>query len=311
VRVLVTGAAGFIGRHVARALAAKGHEVVGGARRRDEAFRRYPEMGWIKVNFATDTCESDWLPRLAGFDAVVNAVGILRARGRNSFDAVHVEGPAALFRACAKRGVKKVIHISAMGCEANAKSAYQATKLSAERLLQELPLDWVVVRPSLVYGDDSPSSALFRLFARLPVIPLIADGGQRLQPIHIDDLAIAVAKLLSSDAASHTVLEMAGPSAVTYKEMLAGLRKAMGFGPARYVHVPLPLVRIGAFVSDIAGVGPIGKDTVEMLLEGNVAVNNAAEQLLGYVPRGVEAFVRHPGNSKGENNEHHKTYLPL
>jgi nucleoside-diphosphate-sugar epimerase len=310
-RILLAGAAGFIGRHLASAFTAKGHEVVGCTRRRDEAFRRYPEIGWMKADFARDRSVSDWAPRLSGFDVVVNAVGILRERRGNGFEAVHCDAPYALYKACAESGVRKVIHVSAMGCDGNASSGYQLTKLRAERLLAELPLDWVVVRPSLVYGEDSPSSALFRLLARLPMIPLIADGAQRLQPLHVDDLSIAVARLLAAGSPSRAVLELAGPRPVTYREMLVALRAAMAVGPARFVHVPLRAVRFGAFLSDLIGVGPIGKDTLGMLLEGNVATKNAAPTLLGYAPREIGDFVRRARNAKGENNGHDKTYLPL
>src|SRR5712692_1156986 len=310
-RILLAGATGFIGRHVARALAAAGHEVVGCARRRDEAFRRYPEIGWIRADFATDCAASVWKPRLFGFDALVNAVGILRERRGQSFEAVHFGAPRALFQACAVLGVHRVIQVSALGCDANPDSAYQSTKLLAERFLATLDLDWVVVRPSLVYGEDSPSSALFRLLARLPVIPLIADGGQRLQPIHVDDLSEIIVRLLARGTPARATLELAGPRPITYKAMLADLRASLGGGSARYVRIPLTLVRIGAYASDLIGKGPIGRDTLGMLLHGNVALNNAAPLLLGRRPTGIGEVARRGRNHErtGGNDERRPTHL--
>src|SRR5262245_51812759 len=115
---MLIGATGFIGRHLAKALTAAGHEVTGCSRYRQEAFRRHPDIGWMIGDFATEQGVSDWKPRVAGFDVVINAAGILREAGLQRFDTVHFEGPRALYEACVKRGVRRVVHISALGCDA-------------------------------------------------------------------------------------------------------------------------------------------------------------------------------------------------
>lgn len=291
-KVLLAGATGFIGRHVAKALIAAGHEVTGCARDREKAFRRYPGIRWMKADFGADRTVAAWLGRFARGDAaVVNAAGILRERDGQSFEAVHYEGPTALYRACESHGIRRVIHVSALGCDASPRP-YATTKLKAEQFVAGLDLDWVVVRPSLVYGEDSPSSRLFRFFAQLPVMPLIGDGRQVFQPIHIDDLAAAVAGLLAPDAPRRVLLEVAGPRAVTFRELLAALRSALTGVPERWLGAPVPLVRAGAVLSDIVGIGPIGIDTLEMLMRGNVATANAAAALLGREPRDIVAFER-------------------
>ncbi len=289
-RIMLIGATGFIGRHLVRALVAAGHEVTGCARRRAEAFRCYPDIPWMVGDFVTDHAATDWKPRVAGFDCVINATGILRESGGQTFDAVHFLGPRALYEACVARGVRKVIHISALGCDAGSGRPYEATKMRIEALLAKLDLDWVAVRPSLVYGEDSPSSALFRFLARLPVMPVIAGGGQLLQPIHVDDLSLAVARLLVEGAPNRTVVELGGPRQLSYRDLLAGLRAATFRNPGRYVSVPLALARVGALASDIVGVGPFGTDTLNMLLRGNITWKNDARILLGREPRSVSEF---------------------
>ena len=290
-RILITGATGFIGRHIARALVAAGHEVVGCARRRGEALYRYPDLGWIRADFSTDRTAAAWRPRLTGFDAVINAAGILRERAGQSFEAVHYQGPRALFEACAERGLRRVIHVSALGCERNPRP-YGETKLRLDRHLAALDLDWVIVRPSLVYGSDSPSSAMFRWLARLPLIPVVADGGQRLQPIHVDDLSLAVAQLVKDGKHARAVLELGGPGALTYKEFLGELRASLYGRSARFVGVPLLVAKIGARASDAVGIGPVGVDTLNMLVDGNVAPANAAPELLGRAPKSTAEFAR-------------------
>jgi uncharacterized protein YbjT (DUF2867 family) len=282
-RVIVTGATGFIGRHVAHALVGAGHHVTGCARDRESAFERYPEIGWIRADFARDRTTNAWERRLTGHeDVVVNAVGILREHRGQTFEALHYEAPRALFNACLSRGVRRVIHISALGCDERSQRPYEATKLRLERHLATLDLDWVIVRPSLVYGDDSPSSALFRFLANLPVTPVIGAGDQMLQPIHVDDLALAITKLVRPEAPKRVVLEMGGPRAVSCKEWLASLRSNPR---SRYVSIPPALARAGAHLGDLAGAGPLSVDTFNMLMRGNCTRANAAPGLLGREPR--------------------------
>jgi len=286
VRVLLTGATGFIGRHLARALLAAGHHVTGCARDREAAFRRYPEFGWIKADFSRDRTMDVWERRLTGCeDVVINAVGILRERGAQTFEALHFEAPGALFNACAAKGVKRVIHISALGCDPTSRRPYEETKLRLERHLAALDLDWVIVRPSLAYGDDSPSSAMFRAMANLPLIPLIADGGQLLQPIHVDDLAAAVTHVATSGGPTRAVIELGGPRPVSCKELLDGLRTSPR--PGRYLHVPPAVARAGARVADFTGVSQLSVDNFNLLMRGNTTRSNAARLLLGREPRDV------------------------
>ena len=160
-RILLTGATGFIGHHVAQALLAAGHEIVGCSRRRSDALHRYPELGWIRVDFTADCTVDAWRPRLTGFAAVINTAGIVRERPGASFAAVNFEAPRALFQACAERGPRRVIQLSTPDCERDPR-AYAASKLRAERALAELDLDWTIVRASLLHAEDL-ASAIARL----------------------------------------------------------------------------------------------------------------------------------------------------
>jgi len=297
-RILLTGATGFIGRHIGRALLESGHEVVGCSRNRHAAFRDYPGLGWMHADFASDRTVEPWRARLTGFDAVVNAAGILREKADRSFAAVHFEGPRALFEACAERGLRRVIHVSALGCERNPRP-YAETKARLDRHLATLDLDWTVLRPSLVYGEDSPSSKLFRFLARLPVIPVVADGGQWLQPIHVEDLARIVIRLLEDGAAHGEVLELGGPSRVTYRDFLAELRASLHESGSRFLRVPLAVARLGAQASDLVGIGPVGMDTLSMLVDGNVTTANRARALLGRDPMSVREFATSKSSRRG------------
>ncbi|MCO6901703.1 NAD(P)H-binding protein, partial [Pseudomonas aeruginosa] len=149
-RVLVLGANGFIGLHLAAALSVAGWTVRAGARRPAEAARRAPAFDWIRADFADLTTSEAWAPLLDGVDAVVNCVGVLQDGAGDSTALAHVAGPRALIQACEQAGVRRLIHISAVGADDAAGTAYARTKAETERLVRAADLDWLILRPSLV-----------------------------------------------------------------------------------------------------------------------------------------------------------------
>ena len=172
--ILVTGATGFVGSHVTRHLLARGHRVTACVRNVVAARRRFPETGAtpevIPCDFSRDLRPTDWVPRLAGIDAVVNTVGIIRELRGQSYAALHTKAPAALFRACAQAGVRRVVQVSALGADQDAHAPYHISKRDADDVLAALDLDWVILRPSIVYGSGGKSTEFFRATAALPVL---------------------------------------------------------------------------------------------------------------------------------------------
>jgi uncharacterized protein YbjT (DUF2867 family)/uncharacterized membrane protein YphA (DoxX/SURF4 family) len=285
--VFVCGAKGFIGRHICTALEAAGHQVVRGI--------RVPEAAAdIRIDYATDVHADHWLSRLAGIDVVVNAVGILCERAGASFDAIHRDAPCALFDACERAHVKRVIQISALGGDEGIGSAsytpYMRTKRKADAHLMRSSLDWVVFRPSLVAGVDGDSSRLFRTLASLPVVALPGRGEQKLQPVHIDDLCEAVVKAVAPDAASRYVMDIVGPVPMTYKEMLAAYRSVMALPPALWLPVPMSVMRVGAVLAAKLPQRVFAPDTLRMLENGNTGNPAALTNLLGHAPKGADAW---------------------
>src|SRR5215210_925495 len=192
--VLLLGATGFIGRRLLEVLRDAGYGVVCGVR--DAA--AIPQCRCIPVDFMRDQDEADWLPRLAGVDFVINAVGILRESSRATFDSLHVAAPVAVFRASASAGVKKIVQISALGADDAAVSRYHLSKKRADDALAALDVPWVIVQPSLVFGEGGESAALFSRLAAYPIVPVPGDGAQQIQPVHLDDLAAAIVRVLDS-----------------------------------------------------------------------------------------------------------------
>ena len=287
--VMIVGASGFIGGRLAQAFGAAGHEVICAGR---SAGARLP-AGCSRAAHIDYTAPSApaWQPLLAGVDVLVNAVGILRESGAQTFDNLHVLGPRALFTAAALASVRRVIQISALGAEAGAIARYHGSKYQADRFLMELPLDWAIVQPSLVYGAGGGSARMFDAQASLPLVPLPGSGDQRVQPVHIDDLVEAVMRLAESPAALHCVLPVVGPRALTMREFLGELRATLGFGRARFLPVPRGLMALAARVGDSIPSMMLNRETFGMLERGNTGPPGPLERLLGRPITPVARFV--------------------
>jgi uncharacterized protein YbjT (DUF2867 family) len=285
--VLLLGATGFIGRRLLEVLLDAGYDVVCGVRDASAVSRGRA----VAVDFMHDHDEADWLPRLAGIDYVINAVGILRESRRATFDALHVAAPVALFRASARAGVRKIVQISALGADEAAVSRYHVSKKRADDALSALAVPWVIVQPSLVFGVGGESAALFMRLAALPVIPVPGDGSQQVQPVHIDDLTAAILRLLISDDHDRRRIAAVGPKAVSLRDFLAGLRSALALGRATFLRVPMTFVRIAAAAGDRLEGGLLDRESLGMLVRGNVASAGPFSEVLGRTPRAVDRFI--------------------
>lgn len=286
-KVLVVGSTGFIGSHLAAALSAAGHEV------RCASRAATPVAGCTEqraVDYTRPTAAA-LREAAAGCQVVINAVGILREHGRQTFAALHDQGPRALFDACVATGVSRIIQISALGATAEAIASYHRSKHEADRHLMTLPLDWAIVQPSLVYGPGGTSAKLFDLLASLPVTPLPTGGEQRVQPVFIDDLVAAVVRLVESPAALRCVLPVVGPTALSLREFLAGLRAALGHGSAPAITIPATFISIAARIGDHLPGALLDTETLGMLERGNVADAKYLSRLLGREPRAVSHFI--------------------
>ncbi|MCU7921402.1 MAG: NAD(P)H-binding protein [Candidatus Thiodiazotropha sp. (ex Dulcina madagascariensis)] len=268
-RILITGATGFIGSHIMRTLLLDGHQVVGCTRHPGTVMPHHPNAAFIQADYATDHAVADWLPRVSDMDIVINAVGIIREQGNQTFASLHTKGPIALFRACEKAGVKKVIQISALGADDTAFSQYHLSKKAADDHLATLALNWLVLMPSIVYGEGAKSMAFFKAIAGLPWIPLVDRGDQPIQPIHISDLTKLISGVVKSPSALKKRCEIVGPAPITMKALYTKLREWLGLGSPRFFSIPYPvalrLARWGRFL----GSTPMTDETVAMLRKGN------------------------------------------
>lgn len=309
-RILVTGATGFIGGAIVDALLARGHVPVPAVRDVAAARRRWPGLEPVAVDFVRDTAASAWTPRLAGIDAVVNAVGILRESSAQPFDALHDATPRALFDACAAAGVARVVQVSALGADDGAASRYHLSKRAADRHLATLPLRGTVVRPSVVFAPQGASAGMFLMLASLPLAMLPGGGVQPVAPVHLDDLVEAIVRVLESEAPP-ACIDAAGPECLRLRDYLAILRRQLGLGPLRVVPVPMPLVRFAARLLQHLPGSLVEPATIDMLERGNCAPADGFARVLGRAPRAAGAFVPLPLRAMTRNDAVLRWALPL
>lgn len=272
-KILLTGASGFIGGHILQTLEQAGHNIIPVSRHHGFDFRRMltPE---------------DWLPHLQGIEVVVNSVGIIAETRGQTFETLHHQAPAALFRACVMAGVPRVVQISALGADEQAFTPYQVSKKAADDVLRNLPLEWFILRPSLVYGDGGKSSAMFRFMASLPLIPLVGDGRQRIQPVHVSDVVATVMQCLQTASARRT-LDVVGPEALTFVGWLQSMRQQLGKQPAPTLPIPLQLIMASAHLGRFL-VPMLHPDNLRMLQQGNTADEQPLADFLGRMPLSVK-----------------------
>jgi uncharacterized protein YbjT (DUF2867 family) len=287
-RILLTGASGFLGRHLLDALSRQGHTLV--------AASRTPLSGtlhdeFVSADFARDFRLSDWVPRLRGIELVINAVGIVRETELETFEAIHVRAPFALFDACVVAGVQRVIQISALGADAGACSRFHLSKRRADEYLTGLPLTWTIVQPSLVYGPDGASAKLFTALACLPCIPLVGNGSQLLQPVHIEDVTSGICALIDKHLGQRSIIPFVGSAPITLREYLETLRGSLGLGRARYIGVPIRVMSLTAHAAGLLPTSLLNGETLEMLLRGNTGDPQPLRGILGYDTRAPNQFI--------------------
>jgi uncharacterized protein YbjT (DUF2867 family) len=285
-RVLVLGGAGFIGRHAVAALLARQHEVIIGSRYPERAARRLPVQAHRcerrRARFEQLLTADAWRPLLAGIDVVVNCVGILRQRGVDTYEKVHHLSPAALADACSMAGVRRLVHVSALGLDQRVTSGFLISKRHGEAALRARSFECVIVRPSLLNGADGYGARWFRQVARWPVHFIPASALGRIAPLDVDDLGIALVVLCEIDNPSREI-ELGGTALMSIREYLALLRVEQcgaTVRPALTLAIPHWLARIGSHICDLLHVTPFSFGHLQLMQHDNVPRVNHLAQLL-------------------------------
>ncbi|MBJ3761402.1 complex I NDUFA9 subunit family protein [Maribius pontilimi] len=297
--VTIFGGSGFVGRYVAQRMAAQGWRVRVACRHINDAHwvRLYGVVGQVEPVFCNIRDDASVRTVTAAADAVVNCVGILAESGRQSFEQLQHQGAARIARIAKEEGVARLVQISAIGADANSKSAYARTKALGEKAVLEAFPEAVILRPSIVFGTEDE---FFNRFAAMtilsPVIPLV-NASVKFQPVWVSDVAHA-AELGALGRAKPGIYELGGPDVQTFRglmqDMLGVIRRRR-----LILSAPLWLARIMGSAFDLLGKltfglikGPLTRDQVENLAHDNVVHDGVMTfQDLGIEPTAKEAVL--------------------
>jgi uncharacterized protein YbjT (DUF2867 family) len=296
--ITIYGGSGFIGRHVVSALAKTGARMRVAVRRPDLAGHLQPlgGVGQIIPVQANVRFPDSLAAPAEGADAVINLVGILVPRGRQTFSSVQDEGARHVAEAARAAGARAFVQMSAIGADAHSPAAYARTKAAGEAAVTAVFPGAVILRPSIVFGPEDDFFNRFAALARIaPTLPLIGGGKTRFQPVFVGDVAKAVVAGLTGKAEGSVPYELGGPEILTMKEVM---ERVLAYTMRRRLLVTLPfwLAKIQASFLQLLPNPPLTLDQVRMLETDNV-VSEAAKragrtlQGLGIEPVAVEAVV--------------------
>lgn len=298
-QVTVFGGSGFIGRAIVRALAQEGWLVRAAARRIElaEPLKTAGDVGQITLMRANLRMPQSVAAAIQGSQAVINATGIPYPRGRQTYQAVHVEGSRAIAQAARNAGVQRLVHISGIGADdRSSTNRFIASKVAAEDAVIGAFESATILRNSVVFG---PNDAMFNRMAqiayRAPFVPVVGDGSAKVQPVFVGDVARAAVQVLQRPGTARSVFELGGPRVYTYRELAAlVLREIDRQKPI--IGVPAGLMKVAAFFAQqIAIVGfvpPITADQVELMIHDNVVRPGALSlRDLGIQPTAAEAIL--------------------
>lgn len=293
-RVLVLGANGFIGSAIVAALQRSGMTVRCIVRDAARLGRRFPNAEVCALDL-TDGQARDvrhWTKLLAGVDAVVNVAGVLQPGRKSEAWDVHRAAPDALYAACEKSGTRRVVHVSAVGIE-EAETAYAASKRAGEACLMSRDLDWTVLRPVLVIGDDSyGGTSLVRALAAFPFLtPVIGTDATPVETIHKDDLAAGVVRLVLDSRAVREVLEPAAPGRLTLLELIVAYREWLGLPKGRVWRLPMRLAKYVARIGDLTGMQPVTTTALTQLGTRLTGDGVSFQQATGVAPRSLTTVL--------------------
>ncbi len=286
--VVVVGATGFVGSHLVPYLAERGHAVTA-VSRQGKGRAGWPSTvrtmpGDIETGGGLESA-------MRGADAVVHLVAIPRESGGRSFERVNVEGVGRVVSAAAATGVRRFVHLSILGAVNDPKLAYVRSKWAGEQVLRTSGLEWVVLRPSLLFGEGDGFYNLIKTTLTWwspGVIAIPGDGSTRFQPLSVDDLALGIERSIVDAERAGTVYELGGPAYWTYRQIVDEVMRVTGKRRLK-LNVPVPLLSALTVATDrLLPFFPVSHDQIGSLKTNNFTDLDAFARAFGMEPRPLD-----------------------
>ena len=292
-KVFITGATGFVGKHMAKSMIDCGHQLKClsmGAEGPDADYLR--ELG-AEIVTGNILDASSVAAAAAGAEVVVHLVGIIFQRRGATFEQIHVSGTMNALAAASVAGARQYIHMSALGTGPDADSAYFQTKWTAEEWVRASGLDYTIFRPSTIVGPGGEFiNMLLGQVRRTPFVPVIGNGNYRMQPVSVFDVAACFTNCINNPKAMNQVYELGGADQLTYNAMMEIIFKAMGKRRVR-THIPVFMVKPVAWLGEHMMSKPLlTTDQLKMLLKDNICDITRMREDLGVDPMPFKQAVR-------------------
>lgn len=272
-KVFLTGATGFVGGHMLERLLSEGHHV--------RALVRDPQRlsGWARATGELEPVHGDVVSGegldsgLRGVDAIIHLVGIIMEVGDATFERVHYQGSKNVVEAAQRAGVKRMVHMSALGARADGASGYQTTKWRAEDEVRRSGIPYTILRPSIIFGPrDGFVSQMVDVMRKAPLVrPVPGSGRYRFRPVWIGNVVDCFVQSLTSASAANRTIDVVGPDELSLDELLRLIAECIGVRkPA--LKVPLPIMKFNAaLMGMVMSRPPVTLDQLRMLEEGSTA----------------------------------------
>lgn len=297
--ILITGATGYIGRHLVARLVAQGERPCCLVRDKSRAADILP-VGKVDVVQGTTTQSSSLDAAVQGIDTIVHAAFITADHKQsvgNHYEETNVDGTSHLIQAAKKAGVKRVVEISGLGTKPGKVGSYMQGRYLAEKMLMESGLEWIIIRPSVLFGKDAPFiKGLVDLLHAAPVVPLIGGGKTMFQPIYVEDVVTVVLKVLADP--EHTtgrIYTIGGPAYYSFTQIFDELLKVTKLRRPK-VYAPTPLVGIGAAVMEaVLPHPPLTKAAMTLFSFDNTTELDSVECDFGFLPMSFHTYLEEHG----------------
>jgi uncharacterized protein YbjT (DUF2867 family) len=296
-KVFLTGATGFVGRNMLKRLLAEGHGVHALVRslpqQKAGPAQGLPDQGRVQY-FTGDVVSGAGLEQgMQGCEAVIHLVGIIAEKGSNTFEAVHHAGTRNVVEAARRSGIRRFVHMSALGVRADGVAAYQRSKWKGEEEVRRSGIPHCILRPSLIFGPgDGFVTQMMEMMKKAPLFrPVPGDGSPRFRPIFIDDVTFCFVRALSAESATNQTIELGGRDELSLNEVLAEIARCAGILKPP-VHIPLPLMFAGAVLARLLPNPPVTPDQLRMLREGSTCDIGPMTRIFAVTPKAFQGCGR-------------------
>lgn len=288
--VMVTGATGFLGRRVVQALLDRGKDV--------RVLVRTPgsetmfDEDKVDVHYGAVTDPASLRTSFYDLEQVVHLVAVIQEKGRATFFRINVEGTQNVLKAAKDAGVRRFVHLSAIGAQENPRMRYLYSKWMAEQLVFGSGIPYTILRPSLLFGEgDEFMNALAGLVRTMPLVPVIGNGKNEFQPVSADDVARCVANAVDNPRLRNRRVEIGGPQRLTYDQIVDDVAFTMSTRRWK-LHIPVALMRFPVWLGEkLISKPPVTADQLAMLQVPNYPDKDTVRGVFGFRPKRVRGNI--------------------